>query len=136
MASRQLAGKLWAVTFAAWAANMKRILFCGGRDYNDSAKVNEVMSWCLATYGIFFTIQGEARGADTECKVWARIRGYPCASVPAAWGVHGNSAGPLRNSWMLQLQPDLCIAFPGGAGTANMVAQCRAAGVPVIEVQP
>lgn len=30
--------------------------------------------------------------------------------------------------------PDIVIAFPGGRGTANMVAQARKAGVRVVEV--
>jgi hypothetical protein len=32
---------------------------------------------------------------------------------------------------MLEWKPDLVIAFPGGRGTADMVKQAKAAGVPV-----
>jgi hypothetical protein len=31
-------------------------------------------------------------------------------------------------------QPDLVIAFPGGAGTANMIQQSKARGIPVREI--
>ena len=31
-------------------------------------------------------------------------------------------------------KPDLVVAFPGGAGTLNMVMQARKAGVRVIEI--
>jgi hypothetical protein len=33
-------------------------------------------------------------------------------------------------------KPDLVIAFPGGRGTADMVARARKAGVPVEVVEP
>ena len=30
---------------------------------------------------------------------------------------------------MLKLNPEYCIAFPGGNGTANMVDLCKKAGI-------
>jgi predicted Rossmann-fold nucleotide-binding protein len=35
---------------------------------------------------------------------------------------------------MLEWKPDLVVAFPGGTGTADMVAQAKAAGVAVMEL--
>jgi ABC-type Fe3+-hydroxamate transport system substrate-binding protein len=32
---------------------------------------------------------------------------------------------------MLKLKPDLVVAFPGNAGTRNMIMQAEKAGVPV-----
>ena len=53
-------------------------------------------------------------------------------AYPANWKKHGRAAGPIRNKQMLEeAKPDLVIAFPGGAGTANMVKQAREAGVKV-----
>jgi hypothetical protein len=36
---------------------------------------------------------------------------------------------------MLMQRPDVVIAFPGGAGTADMVRKARVAGVRVMEVE-
>jgi predicted Rossmann-fold nucleotide-binding protein len=42
----------------------------------------------------------------------------------------------VRNRQMLtEGRPDLVVAFPGGKGTANMVALARKAGVEIVEVQ-
>lgn len=43
--------------------------------------------------------------------------------------VQAEGAGPIRNSFMLALGPDLVLAFPGGRGTADMVRQASEAGV-------
>ncbi len=54
-------------------------------------------------------------------------------SPPAEWSKYGRRAGPIRNKQMLDVgKPHLVVAFPGGAGTANMVKQAKAAGVPII----
>jgi hypothetical protein len=54
--------------------------------------------------------------------------------VPAEWKKHGKRAGPLRNMRMLEeWKPDGVAAFPGGSGTADMIAQARNAGVKVWE---
>jgi hypothetical protein len=55
--------------------------------------------------------------------------------VPAEWETHGRKAGPIRNARMLEHKPDLVVAFPGGKGTANCVAQARGMGVEVLEVE-
>ena len=45
----------------------------------------------------------------------------------ADWDKFGRAAGPIRNAQMLREgKPDLVVAFPGGRGTANMVAQAKA----------
>lgn len=81
-------------------------------------------------------IEGGAPGADRLARLWSESRGVHCASVCALWGKYGKKAGPLRNAAMLDLRPDVVIAFPGGSGTANMVRQAEAAGVRVCMVPP
>jgi hypothetical protein len=55
---------------------------------------------------------------------------------PADWTRHGKAAGPKRNQLMLDKEkPDLVIAFPGGKGTADMVARAKAQGFKVMEVE-
>lgn len=48
----------------------------------------------------------------------------------------GRAAGPMRNKQMLEEgKPDLVVAFPGGAGTENMVKQAKAAGIRVLRIE-
>lgn len=110
-----------------------RVLVCGGRDFD---KYGEV-AFCLDILGLRETdeiIHGGATGADACAGNYARMRGIPCTTVRANWARHGRRAGPLRNVEMLDMNPDLVVAFPGGRGTAHMVSIAKARGTPVIEV--
>lgn len=109
-----------------------KLLVCGGRHYGDTVRIASVLEKIIGNESVL--IHGDAQGADYLSGAWAESQGINVAVVRALWTKHGKSAGRTRISAMLMLQPDLCVAFPGGAGTANMVRQCRAAGVPVIEV--
>ena len=80
-------------------------------------------------------VHGGATGADVLAQKWARLRGKPVMAYPANWSEFGKAAGPLRNRDMLRIErPGLVVAFPGGAGTADMVRAARQAGVAVHEV--
>lgn len=113
-----------------------RVLVCGGRDYNNSRKVADILSAIHKETPITHLIHGGARGADTCAAMWAsnytRIR---VIAHPADWAKHGKSAGPLRNRAMLLDEPDLVVAFPGGAGTEDMVQRAYKAGVPIRRVR-
>jgi hypothetical protein len=79
-------------------------------------------------------VQGLARGADTLAQQWAEARGVQCIGFRANWDEFGKAAGSIRNQQMLDYGLDGLVAFPGGAGTADMVRRTRAAGVTVMEV--
>jgi hypothetical protein len=114
-----------------------RLLVCGGRDYADWVKANRILDPYLAQHGVkkLIVIEGGANGADRIARQWATRNGVHTATVNALWDRNGKSAGPIRNRAMLLLQPSEVLAFPGGTGTAHMIAQARAAGVPVTEVE-
>lgn len=101
-----------------------RVLVCGGRDYQDGVG-------CLSLLNIGILIHGDARGADRKAAEWAKANGIHAVAVPALWDLYGKRAGPLRNAAMLKLNPNYCVAFPGGAGTRDMIKRCEAAGLPV-----
>jgi hypothetical protein len=107
------------------------VLCCGGRDFTDQAFVDAKLNEAREKYGDLFIIHGGARGADTCCGLWGIKNGLPVAVVNANWDIHGKKAGPIRNAWMLELRPNVGIAFPGGFGTRNMINQLKAAGIPV-----
>jgi hypothetical protein len=75
------------------------------------------------------------QGADQLAFEWALGNGHPAFPFPAPWKIYGRRAGPLRNSRMLGWgRPSMVVAFPGGDGTADMVAQAKKAGVFVREI--
>lgn len=115
---------------------MTRVLVCGGRAYNDAARINAVLDKLHAEAGIDLLIEGGANGADRLAQEWA-MRHHDVASetYPADWENQGSFAGPARNKRMLEEgRPDLVIAFPGGKGTADMVRKARRTGVEVVEI--
>jgi hypothetical protein len=105
-----------------------RILVCGGRAFWNADAVDTVLE-ALAPDAI---IQGGAQGADALAAAWGDRRGIEVVTYEAKWRLFGAKAGPIRNAEMLESsRPDCVVAFPGGAGTADMVSKARAAGVVV-----
>jgi hypothetical protein len=108
-----------------------RLLVCGGRDYDNWAVVCSTLDR-FHNYPELQIIHGNACGADWLARTWAVYRGVPHIPFPARWDLYGKAAGMRRNTEMLALgRPDRVIAFPGGAGTADMIRQSVARGVPV-----
>lgn len=114
---------------------MRRVLVCGGRDYSDVATLNRALSEEHAKDPFDVLIHGGAAGADRLAGIWAKAMKVHCCVYVADWRNHGPSAGPRRNARMLvEGQPDVVIAFPGGRGTDDMVGRARVLGVPIISV--
>lgn len=116
------------------------LLVCGGRDYDDRARVWRVLDRVRVRVEIFAVRHGAAAGADSLAGEWARERGFVEQPFPADWypgGKFDRSAGARRNGEMLAAGGVVAaVAFPGGRGTANMVRRLREAGVPLWEVKP
>lgn len=105
-----------------------RVLVCGGRKFDEWQTVAKALD---ALEKPTVLMQGGASGADALAVKWAETRGVPVITFPANWR-QGKKGGPLRNAFMLsEGKPDLVVAFPGGAGTDDMVAKARGAGVTV-----
>jgi hypothetical protein len=114
----------------------QRVLVCGGRDYDDAARLNAILDRAHWANPIICLIHGAAQGSAALAAKWARDSGVPCSAYPAYWERDGKAAGPLRNQRMLdQGKPHLVIAFPGGNGTADMIRKAAAAGVPGVKVR-
>lgn len=101
-----------------------RVLVCGGRDYADYERLHYVLS--NLPVQIACIIEGGATGADHCAKLFALSRGIPVETYRADWSKNGRAAGPIRNHQMIvEGKPDMVLAFPGGKGTANMIAQAK-----------
>jgi len=122
-----------------------KVLVCGGRHYRARGKVFRVLDDLQRRLGGLIThvVTGSATGADEHAEAWADERGVQRVLCPANWNKLGRSAGPTRNALMLKLlvksqddkgleTSDIVLAFPGGAGTADMVQRARVAGFTVI----
>ena len=108
------------------------VLVTGGRDYADRAHVFSTLDNIRTYKPGMCVVQGNARGADAHAVAWCKKNGVPCFSCDAHWDYYGNRAGGLRNGWMLDyMDVDVCVAFPGGTGTANMVRKANEAGIQI-----
>ena len=122
--------------------NEFKVLVCGGRDYDNRERIFGVLDKALRAATLagksFTLVHGGAKGADSLSHVWASMRKehVTVRVYEADWKTHGRAAGPIRNRLMLTSEnPDVIVAFEGGAGTADMIRQGRKAGVDVYEVE-
>jgi hypothetical protein len=112
-----------------------KVLVCGGRDFADQAKLERHLNALHHARPITHLIHGGARGADLLGAEWAFKRGIQPVTCQALWGFYEGAAGPVRNQAMLELGPDLVVAFPGGTGTQDMIDRARKAGVALTRVE-
>lgn len=122
----------------------KRILICGGRDFEDHEMFKTAMHYIAERYlehtllgGLLdvTVISGGATGADQRAIEWAIGENVAYREFKADWNKHGKRAGYLRNKQMLEEgKPDLVIAFPGGKGTTMMIDLAAKAKVKVLKV--
>lgn len=114
-----------------------RAILCGSRDWSDPAPILRAIQRLAGLADRPEVIHGGARGADAIAAGIAAGLGLSVRAELADWVGRGKAAGPERNQRMLQLRPDLVIAFKDGfnyalsrGGTENMVKIAKAAGVP------
>lgn len=107
-----------------------RLLVSGGREFDDVDFIVNHLNRLHNSRSVSELIHGTARGVDTICGYWAEEMGIPVTPMPAAWrdesGNYDPRAGHKRNQQMLdECRPDALMAFPGGTGTADMVARAE-----------
>lgn len=123
------------------------VMTTGGRDFDDVKVVWQTLDAVHAQITIGKLIHGACgwdadkpkaqtfqglAGADGLVDWWGRNKSIDVVRVPARWGALGRSAGPRRNAEMVDMRPELCIAFPGGPGTNGAIRLADGAGVPVL----
>lgn len=109
----------------------------GGRDYSDAECVNREMAAHHERLEFGVVINGYADGLDKLVDAWCVSNGVQPARCPALWDYWRSQgrvriAGVRRNWAMTLLRPRVLLAWPGGEGTDNMIAQCRRVGIEVI----
>jgi hypothetical protein len=119
-----------------------RLIVSGGREFADVPLIWRELDKLLASEPIEVLMEGASddvagpyRGADFWAHEWALAREIPALRVRAKWKEHGKAAGPIRNGEMIKLyQANFLLAFPGGAGTADMIRQAERAGLAIKRV--
>lgn len=93
---------------------MKRILITGSRDWDDSETIYVSLN-SLREYWPneeLTVVHGGAKGADAVAGLWANSTHGVVEEVhPADWNQYGKRAGFVRNSEMVNLGADVCVAF-------------------------
>jgi len=112
------------------------VLITGGREYKNWREMRTVLDRLHAERKFTYLMHGDQRGADQMSHRWAKKAGVQPVAMEALWEVNGEKDGSARNARMLQFKkPDLCVAFSGGRGTANMMRLAREAGIELIDVE-
>ena len=110
------------------------IIVCGGRDFSDRYSLFAALDALHDKRGVTKIAQGQCpTGADAMAVEWAADRGIRCIGFKANWAEFGRKAGPMRNQQMADYGADGLVAFPGGKGTADMIARALKAGIKVWE---
>lgn len=108
-----------------------KVLVCGDRNWTDQAAIYKRLALLDMSTVV---IHGAARGADVLAGDVASRLGFRVVAVPADWDLHGKSAGIIRNRKMLDMKPELVIAFhmdlSKSKGTADTVREARRRGIP------
>lgn len=93
-----------------------KILVTGSRDWTDSGKIateifRQLYEMKTDPGHAVLIVGGCPTGADKLALMYARETGMNVRIVEADWQTHRKAAGPVRNSAMVALEPDVCLAF-------------------------
>ena len=110
-----------------------KVIVAGGRDFVERSGDRVRLRNTLLKLGATEVVCGMARGADMFGHRVAKEIGLPIAEFPAEWDRFGKRAGMIRNAEMANYA-DALIAFPGGQGTLNMVAEADRRGLPIVKI--
>jgi hypothetical protein len=110
-----------------------KIAVSGGRDNYDYEFIDAVLHSYSTSYQITEILVGDASGVDSIVKQWCRYNEMECKVFEANWKEYGKSAGPIRNSEILNDHPDIVILFAGGAGTENMSTQAASRRIVTVD---
>lgn len=118
-----------------------KILVCGGRNFTDEDRLHAILDQCCV--GFFQElnehaeiISGGASGADKMAAKFAKGRGIISTVVLPDWGKHKKAAGFIRNQAMIDLSPNLVIAFWDGKskGTKDTITRAKKKGITTLVV--
>lgn len=115
-----------------------RILITGSRTWDNTAAIAKAMGDTILQAGASqeetVIVHGACpKGADAIAAEIATGWGANIEAHPADWNAHGKAAGFIRNSEMVNLGADICLAFikDNSRGASHTLDQANRAGIPV-----
>ncbi|NVZ99610.1 DUF2493 domain-containing protein [Pseudomonas gingeri] len=112
-----------------------RVLICAGRYYMNASMCRKVLEAYQQVRRIEVLIHGGNQYLGSTLEDWARETGTHIVRYPSNWQLYGKQAERRRNQFMLlDSEPDLVLAFPGGNDTEELVAQARAIGIETLPI--
>lgn len=112
-----------------------RIIICGGRHFDNYSSLEYVMDQVMSDLDLDFSeievVSGHCTGADQLGELYADRNRLLCTIFPAQWEKYGRSAGPIRNSAMIDYAAEsevpVVVAFvsPNTRGTNDTVAKAK-----------
>jgi hypothetical protein len=105
-----------------------KFIVCGGRDYADRARLNQVLDGVHKKCTIHAIIEGGANGADRLAREWALEKGVQVFTAIANGDEHKQHAA------MLSLDPDGVIAFHNGFQVRDMTRMAELSDVKVMHI--
>jgi hypothetical protein len=115
---------------------MMRVLVTGSRDWEDEWEIRRHMM-CFHSWIPARLVSGACPyGADRMAEEIAKEYGWEVEQHPADWRQYGKRAGFVRNSFMVGLGADVCLAFIlNGSKGATMTADlAEKAGIRTIRI--
>jgi predicted Rossmann fold nucleotide-binding protein DprA/Smf involved in DNA uptake len=112
---------------------MSKVIIAGSRTITDYDAVAYAIE--QSKFDVTEVVSGAARGVDSMGERWAREHKISIRRFPAAWNVHGKSAGPIRNAEMARYADKLLLVWDGhSSGSQNMLDTALRYGLEVYEV--
>ena len=117
-----------------------KVLVCGNRHWDNINSIMSELEILTFTDGDNFLITGGCSGADYMAECITRNTDlsdfWTIKVFHADWDKHGKSAGPIRNREMLDMEPDIVLAFHGdlskSKGTKDCVFEANRRGIRVV----
>lgn len=110
-----------------------KLLICGSRTFRDLKLMEKHLEEFATLDNVhdITIIHGDAKGADKAADRIAKKYGWKVERYPADWEAYGKAAGIIRNDLMLDLKPDLVMAFWDGKsrGTKHTIEEAKKRGI-------
>jgi ABC-type Fe3+-hydroxamate transport system substrate-binding protein len=107
------------------------MLITGDRHWRDKELIRSMIRDKMPD----LVIVGDAKGTDILAYECCKEDGFTVISADAKWWKYGDAAGPIRNREMLDLKPDLVLAFHDdlahSKGTKDTVTEAKRRGIKV-----
>lgn len=106
------------------------VVVCGSRTWTDADRIRSKLRGLPRGSTV---VHGGARGADRLAGELTHAVGLQEKVMLPDWQAEPRRGGIIRNIAMLDLHPDIVLAFWDGAstGTGHTIAEARRRGIPV-----